>query len=102
MRGGSFQRVQFAALRFAQISIARIGWFAIAILVYIKRAFAFTLAAMNHNANLNVENYQRMVQAIAFLRQHYSSQPDLAAIAQQVNLSEFHFQRLFTHWSTLR
>lgn len=52
-----------------------------------------------HDANLNLEDYQRMVQAIAFLRQHHSRQPDLAAIAQQVNLSEFHFQRLFTRWA---
>ncbi|MBD2090128.1 methylated-DNA--[protein]-cysteine S-methyltransferase [Microcoleus sp. FACHB-1515] len=50
-------------------------------------------------ANLNPEDYQRMAQAIAFLQQHQISQPDLATIAQQVNLSEFYFQRLFTRWA---
>lgn len=48
---------------------------------------------------MNLEDYQRMTQAIAFLRQQHFSQPDLATIAQQVNLSEFHFQRLFTRWA---
>lgn len=52
-----------------------------------------------NDANLNSEDYQRIAQAIAFMRQHHLSQPDLATIAQQVNLSEYHFQRLFTRWA---
>lgn len=45
------------------------------------------------------ETYERMAQAIAFMRQNYLNQPDLATIAQQVHLSEYHFQRLFTRWA---
>jgi len=43
--------------------------------------------------------YELMAKAIAFIRQHHRQQPDLAAIAQQVHLSEYHFQRLFTKWA---
>lgn len=42
------------------------------------------------------DNYQRMARAIAFMREHHLTQPDLATVAQQVGLSEFHFQRIFT------
>ena len=45
------------------------------------------------------ETYERMAKAIAFIRQHHRSQPSLATIAQHVNLSEYHFQRLFTQWA---
>ncbi|UBF25787.1 methylated-DNA--[protein]-cysteine S-methyltransferase [Kovacikia minuta CCNUW1] len=45
------------------------------------------------------EDYERIARAIAFLRQHHLSQPDLATVAQQVHLSESHFQRLFTRWA---
>ena len=45
------------------------------------------------------EDYRRIERAIAFLQEHYLAQPDLAAIAKHVHLSEFHFQRLFTRWA---
>lgn len=44
------------------------------------------------------DNYQRMSQAIAFMREHHLTQPDLAAVAEHLGLSEFHFQRVFTQW----
>ncbi len=47
----------------------------------------------------NSEDYERIAQAIAFMRQHHLSQPDLAGIAQHLGLSEYHFQRLFTQWA---
>ena len=45
------------------------------------------------------ETYERIAQAIAFMRQHHLNQPDLATIAAHVHLSEYHFQRLFTRWA---
>ena len=45
------------------------------------------------------EDYDRIAQAIAFMRQHHLSQPDLATVAQHIGLSEYHFQRLFTQWA---
>lgn len=44
-------------------------------------------------------DYERIAQAIAFMRQNVLKQPDLATVAQQVHLSEYHFQRLFTRWA---
>lgn len=45
------------------------------------------------------EDYNRIALAIAFMRQHQLSQPDLATVAQHIGLSEYHFQRLFTRWA---
>ncbi len=47
----------------------------------------------------DLATYELMAKAIAFIRQNHRQQPDLAAIAQQVHLSEYHFQRLFTKWA---
>lgn len=47
----------------------------------------------------NSEDYERIAQAIVFMRQNHLSQPDLVTVAQHVHLSEYHFQRLFTHWA---
>lgn len=43
-------------------------------------------------------DYQRIAQAIAFMRQSHLHQPDLATVAQHIGLSEYHFQRMFTQW----
>lgn len=45
------------------------------------------------------EDYDRIARAIAFIRQHQRDQPDLATIAQHIDLSEAHFQRLFNQWT---
>lgn len=47
----------------------------------------------------NTETYECIARAIAFIRQHHLDQPDLKTIAEQVHLSEYHFQRLFTEWA---
>ena len=45
-----------------------------------------------------IVNYQRIERAIGFLAANFRSQPDLDAIARQVHLSPFHFQRIFMDW----
>ena len=45
------------------------------------------------------EDYLRIEQAIVYLEKHYIEQPELAQIASEVGLSEYHFQRLFTRWA---
>ncbi|MFM2286827.1 MAG: hypothetical protein RLZZ543_2324 [Bacteroidota bacterium] len=44
-------------------------------------------------------NYHRIAQAIAYIEQHFQSQPSLEEIAAHVHLSPFHFQRLFSEWA---
>lgn len=44
-------------------------------------------------------DYARVADAIAWLRSHRHTQPDLPALAQHMNLSEAHVQRLFTRWA---
>lgn len=44
-------------------------------------------------------NYQRIEKAIAFIQAHFREQPSLDEIAHAVDLSPFHFQRMFTEWA---
>ena len=44
------------------------------------------------------EDYARVEKAIRFIESEALRQPSLAEIAESVNLSEFHFQRLFSRW----
>ncbi len=43
-------------------------------------------------------DYAIIAEAIRYLETHQRSQPTLAEVAASVNLSEYHFQRLFTRW----
>ncbi|MGQ0750382.1 MAG: methylated-DNA--[protein]-cysteine S-methyltransferase [Betaproteobacteria bacterium] len=54
---------------------------------------------LRRSATRNERDYERIARAIHYLRRHASLQPDLAAAARHVNLSEYHFQRLFTRWA---
>ncbi|MEN0055835.1 MAG: methylated-DNA--[protein]-cysteine S-methyltransferase [Mucilaginibacter sp.] len=44
-------------------------------------------------------NYQRIAEAINYIKLNFKSQPNLDDVAEKVNLSPFHFQRLFTDWA---
>ncbi len=44
-------------------------------------------------------NYNRVAQAIDYIKTNFKAQPSLDEIAQQVHLSPFHFQRLFSEWA---
>lgn len=44
-------------------------------------------------------NYNRIASAIDYIRQNFKEQPNLDSVAEKVNLSPFHFQRLFTDWA---
>ena len=44
-------------------------------------------------------DYQRIEQAIQFIEHNFQRQPALKEIAEAVNLSEFHFDRMFTKWA---
>jgi len=44
-------------------------------------------------------DYDRIAKAIEFIRDNFKHQPSLEALAAEVNLSPFHFQRLFTEWA---
>ncbi|MBD3748887.1 MAG: methylated-DNA--[protein]-cysteine S-methyltransferase [Sphingobacteriales bacterium] len=44
-------------------------------------------------------DYQRIAKAITFIKANFKQQPSLEEIAEEVNLSPFHFQKLFTDWA---
>lgn len=49
--------------------------------------------------NTTLDDYQRIEQAILYLKEHAHEQPGLEEIARHLGLSEYHFQRLFTRWA---
>lgn len=50
---------------------------------------------MNTQENIN---YERIAGAINYIKLNFKTQPNLDEVAEKVNLSPFHFQRLFTDW----
>ncbi len=46
-----------------------------------------------------MSDYERIERIILYLEDHFRDQPDLATVAGQVGLSEYHMQRLFRRWA---
>jgi AraC family transcriptional regulator of adaptative response/methylated-DNA-[protein]-cysteine methyltransferase len=44
-------------------------------------------------------NYDKIQRAIEYLDAHFKDQPGLEEVAEQVHLSPFHFQRMFSEWA---
>src|ERR1700754_3838945 len=44
-------------------------------------------------------DYQRIAEAINYIRLNFKDQPNLDEVAEKVHLSPFHFQRMFTDWA---
>ncbi|MBB6239715.1 AraC family transcriptional regulator of adaptative response/methylated-DNA-[protein]-cysteine methyltransferase [Pedobacter sp. AK013] len=44
-------------------------------------------------------NFNRIAEAISYIKANFKTQPGLEEIAEKVNLSPFHFQRLFSEWA---
>ncbi len=44
-------------------------------------------------------DYSRIEKAINFIEQNIKNQPSIKQMADYVNLSEFHFERMFTRWA---
>lgn len=51
---------------------------------------------MNTQDNIN---YNRIAEAIEYIKNNFRQQPNLDEVAQKVHLSPAHFQRLFTEWA---
>jgi AraC family transcriptional regulator of adaptative response/methylated-DNA-[protein]-cysteine methyltransferase len=48
---------------------------------------------------MSKSDYAKVEKAIQFINAHVREQPSLADVAAEVDLSEFHFQRLFQRWA---
>lgn len=46
-----------------------------------------------------IHQYQRVAEAIEYIKANFRLQPSLDQIAEQVHLSPHHFQRIFTEWA---
>ena len=44
-------------------------------------------------------NYLRIAEAIGFIRENRHEQPGLESVAEAVNMSPYHFQRVFKEWA---
>lgn len=47
----------------------------------------------------NQQNYYRIAKAIEFIKDNFKEQPNLNELAEKINLSKYHFQRLFVDWA---
>jgi AraC family transcriptional regulator of adaptative response/methylated-DNA-[protein]-cysteine methyltransferase len=56
-------------------------------------------ADMDTQMHSEQQDYRRIEQAIHWLTDHYQEQPSLGRVAEEVGLSEYHFQRLFSSWA---
>lgn len=54
------------------------------------------LKDMNEQESIN---YNRIAEAIEFIKLNFRNQPTLDEVAEKIHLSPFHFQRLFTDWA---
>src|SRR6187402_1973591 len=54
---------------------------------------------MNSMDLIENTNYKRIALAIEYIGENFKQQPKLEEIAEKLNLSPFHFQRLFTEWA---
>src|SRR5579863_3031677 len=43
-------------------------------------------------------NYNRIAEAIDYIKINFKSQPDLDEVAEKIHVSPFHFQRMFSEW----
>ncbi|PWT72566.1 MAG: cysteine methyltransferase [Bacteroidetes bacterium] len=46
-----------------------------------------------------MHDYYRIAEALQYIKENMHEQPSLDAIARQIHVSPFHFQRLFTEWA---
>lgn len=56
----------------------------------------YNINKMETQANIN---YQRIADAIDYIKSNFKAQPDLDEVAEKIHLSPSHFQRLFTEWA---
>jgi AraC family transcriptional regulator, regulatory protein of adaptative response / methylated-DNA-[protein]-cysteine methyltransferase len=47
----------------------------------------------------DIINFNRIAGAIDYIKNNFKEQPNLDEVAEKVNLSPFHFQRLFKEWA---
>lgn len=47
----------------------------------------------------NQINYNRIAEAIEYIKTNFKSQPNLDEVAEKVHISPAHFQRMFTEWA---
>jgi AraC family transcriptional regulator of adaptative response/methylated-DNA-[protein]-cysteine methyltransferase len=46
-----------------------------------------------------MQDFNRIAEALEYIRTHMVEQPDLNKVAKSVHVSPFHFQRMFTDWA---
>lgn len=65
------------------------------------RLFIFVLSNQHTEKMKQQQNidFERIAEAIEYIKINFKSQPDLAKVAEKIHLSPFHFQRLFTDWA---
>ena len=48
---------------------------------------------------MSTTDYNKIATAITYIKENFKNQPSLESIAEQVHLSPFHFQKMFSDWA---
>src|ERR1700761_2012840 len=62
----------------------------------LKQHLHYKMKQMSTQNNIN---YNRIAEAIDYIKANFKEQPNLDEVAEKVHLSPFHFQRLFSEWA---
>jgi len=54
---------------------------------------------MNSMKEKETIHFEQITKAISYIKENFKEQPSLEKIADQIHLSPFHFQKLFTEWA---
>jgi AraC family transcriptional regulator of adaptative response/methylated-DNA-[protein]-cysteine methyltransferase len=54
---------------------------------------------INHPMDQQTYNYEKIAKAIEYIVANAKDQPSLLDVAEEVSISQFHFQRVFTEWA---
>jgi AraC family transcriptional regulator of adaptative response/methylated-DNA-[protein]-cysteine methyltransferase len=57
------------------------------------------LNLLNNKITQQELDYNRIAEAISYFKENFKAQPTLDDVAEHVNLSPFHFQRMFKQWA---
>ncbi len=54
------------------------------------------MKSMKEKENIHFDQIKK---AIAYIKDNFKEQPSLEKVAEQIHISPFHFQKLFTDWA---
>lgn len=67
--------------------------------LWLLHTLYFCFINLQHMETQQAINYQRIAEAITYLKDNFKTQPNLDEVAERVHISSYHFQRMFSDWA---